>query len=235
MTSLHAPDRTDESPPADFDGFLRNLPLLHSWDDGQTWNTGGFNEDHLRPLVAFLRGRLPPRPALLETGAGCSTIAFLFLDPGRLVSIAPSAELYARIRSYCEVQGIAASVLDSRVGFSEWVLPVLAQPVDSAPWVDFALIDGGHGWPTPFVDFFYANHMLRRGGYVMVDDVQIHAVKELARLLAQQPGFELALDLGKSLVFRKTTADRALPEWNQQPYILRCTDAISHLADPFAL
>lgn len=219
----------------DFDAFLQSLPPLHSWDGGQTWNTGGFGEEHLRPLVGFLRDRLPPCPTILETGAGCSTIAFLFLDPDRVISVAPSADLFARIRSYCEAQGIATFALDSRVGFSEWVLPALAQPSDALPWVDFALIDGGHGWPTPFVDFFFANHMLRRGGYIMVDNVQLHSVKELARLLGQQPGFELALDLGKSLVFRKTTADRSLPDWNGQPYIVQCSAAIGRSGDPFSL
>jgi len=214
-----------------FDTFLENLPLLHSWDGGQTWNTGGFGEEHLRPLVGFLRERLPPRPAILETGAGCSTIAFLFLDPGRVVSVAPSDDLFARIRSYCDVHGIATDALDSRVGFSEWVLPGLAQSSVASPWVDFALIDGGHGWPTPFVDFFYLNHMLHRGGYIMIDDVQLHSVKELAGLLAEQPGFELALDLGKSLLFRKTTADRSLPEWNEQPYILRQSQVAGRDAD----
>lgn len=218
-----------------FEPFLERLPLLHSWDDGQTWNTGGFGPEHLRTLIAFLRVRLPPRPAILETGAGCSTIAFLFLTPSRVVSIAPSADLFTRIRSYCEVQGIETFVLDDRVGFSEWVLPALAELREAPPWIDFALIDGGHGWPTPFVDFFYANHMLRRDGYLMLDDVQLHSVKELVRLLAMQPGFELALDLGKSLVFRKTTLDRSLPEWTGQPYIVRCTEAAGHETNLFQL
>ena len=218
-----------------FESYLDLLPLMHSWDGGETWNTGGFDAEHLRKLIGFLRERLPPHPAILETGAGCSTIAFMFLDPARLVSIAPAADLFVRIRSYCAGQEIEASILDSRVGFSEWVLPGLAEPREAPPWIDFALIDGGHGWPTPFVDFFYANHMLRRGGYVMLDDVQLHSVKELARLLGMQPGFDLSLDLGKSLVFRKTTADRSLPEWNGQPYIVKRTDMIGREPNPFAL
>jgi hypothetical protein len=218
-----------------FDLYLERLPLLHSWDGGETWITGGFDADLLRKLVAFLRERLPPHPGVLETGAGCSTIAFMFLDPARLISIAPEVDLFARIRSYCAAQGIDASILDSRVAFSEWLLPRLAESPETPPWLDFALIDGGHGWPTVFVDFFYINHMLRRGGYLMVDDVQLHSVKELARLLKMQPGFELVLDLGKSLVFRKKTADRSLPDWFGQPYIVERTETISREPNPFAL
>ena len=84
-------------------------------------------------------------------------------------------------------------------------------------------------------NFFYCNYVLRRGGYLMVDDVQLHSVKELARLLIEQPGFELALNLGKSLVFRKTTDDRSLPDWTGQPYISKRSEAISHQANPFEL
>lgn len=55
----------------------------------------------------------------------------------------------------------------------------------------------------------------------MIDDIQLHSVSELLNLLSEQPGYEIALDLGKAVVFRKVTADRFLPEWKQQPYIAR--------------
>lgn len=86
-----------------------------------------------------------------------------------------------------------------------------------------------------FVDFFYCNYMLKPGGYIMIDDVQLHSVKELARMLAEQPGFELVLDLGKSLVFRRRSEARMLGERNVLPYILRKTNAYAQLSNPFAL
>ena len=46
-----------------------------------------------------------------------------------------------------------------------------------------ALIDGGHGWPTVFVDFCYMNAMLFRNGILIIDDVQLHSIKELGKLL----------------------------------------------------
>jgi precorrin-6B methylase 2 len=218
-----------------FQSFVTALPALHSWDGGQSWNTGGFGEEHLRPLYSFLKPRLPKQATILETGAGCSTITFLFLQPGQIISIAPEASLFARIRSYCAANGIDAAALNDVTGFSEWVLPGLAKDPSAPPTLDFALIDGGHGWPTVFVDFFYVNHMLRRGGYLMVDDLQLHSVKELARLLARQPGFEPVLDLGKSLVLRKVTEERQLPDWSGQPYIRERTDEIGRTPNPFAL
>jgi hypothetical protein len=92
-----------------------------------------------------------------------------------------------------------------RVGLSEWLLPQLAaQTREKKAPLSFGLIDGAHNWPTAFVDFCYINcyinFMLCQGGYLMIDDVQPHSVEELARLLVEEPDFEPALDLGKSLI-----------------------------------
>jgi hypothetical protein len=30
-----------------FEEYLQNIPLLHTWDGGFTWNTGGFGRTEL--------------------------------------------------------------------------------------------------------------------------------------------------------------------------------------------
>jgi len=219
-----------------FDEYLRNMPRLHSWDDGATWNTGGFSPQMLEKLHVLLREGLPSRPVFLETGAGNSTIAMLFLHPERLISIEPNAQLFERIRGFCRENRIPDDALEAHIDGSQWVLPRLAADNRASdPILDFALIDGNHGWPTSFVDLEYANSMLRQGGYLLIDDVQLYAEKEMARFLAEQMAFSLVLDLGKSLVFRKLTADRDLGNWWEQPYIVRRTRQYAQLSDPFTL
>lgn len=221
---------------SNFKLFLSNIPLLHSWDNGQTWNTGGFQGSHLEMLHDFLKANLPAAPRILETGAGNSTISFLFLSPSRLVSIAPEAALFDRIFSYCETNKIVSNALEACVDGSEWVLPRMATEMrDSDQLFDFVLIDGCHNWPMAFVDFFYANYMLKPGGYMMIDDVQLHSLKELARMMSEQPGFELVLDLGKSLVFRRVTENRLIGEWNEIPYIVRKTNEYAKTENPYRL
>lgn len=110
----------------DFQRYLDDLPMLHSWDGGQTWNTGGFQREHLELLHHFLKQNLPARPRLLETGAGNSTICLLFLSPSQLVSIAPEPALHDRIRSYCVTHRMPTDALEAHVNCSEWVLPKLA-------------------------------------------------------------------------------------------------------------
>jgi predicted O-methyltransferase YrrM len=219
-----------------FEEYLRDIPLLHSWDGGVTWTTGGFEREHLETLYDFLRKRLPAGPVLLETGAGNSTITMLFLQPARLISIAPNAPLFERIREYCQKKKISDTALEAHIDGSQWVLPRLAaENRASDPFIDFALIDGCHGWPTAFVDLEYINSMLKRGGHLMIDDVQLHGEKEMARLLSEHPAYSIVLDLGKSLVFQKLTDDRHLDEWTAQPYIVRRTNQYARWPNPFVL
>lgn len=220
----------------DFQKYLSNVPLLHTWDGGATWNTGGFQADQLETVYLFLKEKFAVPPQLLETGAGNSTICFLFLPPRRLVSIAPDPELFGRIRSYCHQESIPTVALEAHIDRSEWVLPRMAQELwKESPCFDFALIDGCHNWPMVFVDFFYANYMLRTGGYIMIDDVQLHSVKELARMLSEQPDFQLELDLGKALIFRRVSNARILGEWTEVPYIVRKSSEYGQMSNPSAL
>lgn len=197
--------------------YLSDIPNMHTWDDGKTWNTGGFDAAHLSKLLDFLKENRCRH--IIETGAGNSTITFLLHGAERVVSIAPEEDLFDRISSYCVANSIDRSALQAVVGFSQWALPEIARNHTSE--FDFALIDGHHGWPLVFVDFCYMNHAVRQGGFIMVDDVDLHSVRELVNLLNEQPGYESCLDLGKALIFQKTTDASALPEWNEQPYIVR--------------
>lgn len=220
-----------------FESYLGAIPLLHSWDGGLSWNSGGFEVNHLREIYEFGCKNLPFGPCIIETGAGNSTICFLHLRPSMLVTIAPDSDLFDRILTYCVEANIDVSALDAHVDCSEWALPALALPTrTSGPEFDFALIDGSHNWPMVMLDFFYVNFLVKKGGFIMVDDVQLHSVKELARLLVwDTKNFALRADLGKSLIFEKLTAQRTLPEWNGQPYVNTLSERYMETGRPFAL
>ena len=67
----------------DFDAYLSDLPLLHTWDLGKTWNTGGFRAWQLKRMHEVVTERFPGPVRILETGAGNSTITFLQLALAR--------------------------------------------------------------------------------------------------------------------------------------------------------
>lgn len=203
-----------------FEAYLADLPLLHSWDNGVTWNTGGFMAWQLEELRRVATQF--DRPRIIETGAGNSTLTFLHCQPARLVSIAPDAELQDRIRTYCVDHGLDTAPLEYLVERSEVALPTLAA---AGARFEVALIDGGHGWPTVFVDFCYLYNMLRKGGVLLLDDTQLHSVAELSRLLAMQPGFTLLGQHDKLQVWRKETDERFLPKHPLEPYIVEMSRA----------
>jgi hypothetical protein len=80
----------------DFACFAQNPPKFHFWDG--KWTEGGFNTYHLEAIYNFCQARGPQAPTILETGAGNSTVCFLYLKPARLISIAPEQLLFERIR-----------------------------------------------------------------------------------------------------------------------------------------
>lgn len=200
--------------------FLSNIPDLHTWDGGVTWNTGGFSRTELEVIHDTIMHEVGEDAVVAETGAGNSTLAMLLANPARLISIAPDAELFGRIREAGASLGVDLAALESIEELSEDVLPDIAKELEqNNSALDFCLIDGGHGWPTVFVDFCYFNRALKAGGFLMIDDIQLYSVNELANFLAEDPNFELRRTMPKSLLFRKTQAVRYLPDFGGQPYI----------------
>src|ERR1700732_826534 len=98
-------------------GFFHNPPLLHTWDGGQTWNTGGFTGSELENMVALIRLNFPA-PKIIETGCGNSTIAFLLCDPSEIVSICPDGAVFDKITDYCLRRSIPTDTLHQIVACS---------------------------------------------------------------------------------------------------------------------
>ena len=211
--------------------FFENIGQFHSWDKGRTWNSGGFNHTHLDYFIKLAESISDCE--VIETGSGNSTIAFLLANPKKVDSVSPDFELWARIEDYCKSNQIPTAKLNPIKVKSEWALPSLAEGKNK---YDIALIDGCHGWPTAFVDLYYIYFMLRKGGYIVIDDIQLHSIKEIANLMVSEvEKFELVVNLGKAVVFRKLTDDLELGEWDQQRYIVEKTDEARNLGNKFAL
>lgn len=211
-----------------FEEYLSNLPMLHTWDEGQTFNSGGFEEEHLTAFFNLAKGFAEFR--FLETGAGNSTITFLMAGALEVTSVAPDSSLFGRIEDYCRKRSISIENLSIQVGLSEWVLPQIVKK----PAYDIILIDGAHGWPHTFIDLFYANIGLKQGGFLILDDLQLHSVKEIARFLKEDSDkWEVTQTIGKVGIFRKLTDSSNFPDWLYQPYIKRQSDANCLESDPY--
>lgn len=168
----------------------------------------------IAPAVAdYLRAHLKPGQRTLETGAGLSTLLFAAAGAQHVV-VTPSESERQRILAEAQRRGIATEALRFEIGYSQDVLPKLAGELD------FVLIDGGHGFPIPAIDWAYLAPRMVVGGTLLIDDVDLWTGAMLVRFLQREPGWRYeGLLNGRTAVFR-LTARCELREWTDQPYVV---------------
>lgn len=83
---------------------------------------------------------------------------------------------------------------------SEYALPRLCQ--SQAGSFDLAFIDGWHTFDHTIVDMFYADRLIREGGYIVIDDATMASVSKAVSYLSNYPGYRIVgevNDAGSSL------------------------------------
>lgn len=165
--------------------------------------------DALRSLCAALTASGAARTA--ETGAGASTAVF-----SRLAD-----QHWAFTNDPASAARLAASPLVRPdtvrfvLGPSQRTLP---HP-DLPDILDAVLLDGPHAYPFPQLEYFHFYPRIRPGGWLILDDLQIRAVAQLARFLRGDPMFRLELRTGRTAFFRRTEAPTFNPDgdgWEHQ-------------------
>ncbi|HLU38306.1 MAG TPA: hypothetical protein VK081_02905 [Planctomycetota bacterium] len=195
----------------DPEDVLRDPPLLHV--DGGTGQPVGW---YVEPdVLRHLRAALPERAKTAETGAGTSTVFFAACGFEHL-AIAPDAALFARIAAWCGERGIGLERVQFVAERSEWFLP-RTRTAD----LDLFLVDGRHGFPTPFLDWFYGAERLKVGGLCAIDDTQILTGRILADFLHTDRHWSDGVEIGKTAIFRKVDRDVHGDEWHAQEFVRR--------------
>jgi hypothetical protein len=113
----------------------------------------------------------------LETGLGLSTVLFALLGCEHTSIFGDAAEGDA-LAEWAGQRGIDLAKVHLYSDGSEVVLPTL-----NVPELDLFFIDGQHGYPVPQMDWLFGAGRLRRGGVVVVDDLQLWAPAQLADFL----------------------------------------------------
>jgi predicted O-methyltransferase YrrM len=201
------------TPAVDIEALLAAPPALHVDSAG---NPVPFESD-LRILRLIARS-VGEGSRTLETGGGLSTLVFTVRGCEH-TCVVPWTEEVDRIRRWCADNGVPDETLAFATARSEEALPALG---DDAP-LDLVLIDGGHGFPTPFIDWWYAGRRLRPGGLLIIDDTHLWTGAVLRDFLDEQPGWTLVERLPmRAAVFRREDGgDAEFDEWVHQPYVVR--------------
>lgn len=168
-------------------------------------------------VLDFLIGFLRPKMRTLETGAGLSTLVFARCQT-RHLAITPDSNEVQRILEACQKNNWPTAELDFDIGRSETALPL----IKSDPEFDLVLIDGGHGFPTPFIDWFYSAGLLKTGGYLIIDDIQLPVVFSLYQFLCSHPHWRITKNyVWQSAVFQKISphAGHCFEDWYTQTWL----------------
>jgi hypothetical protein len=100
---------------------------------------------------------------------------------------------------------------------SEKVLPRL-----ECDMLDLVLIDGRHGFPAPFIDFYYVAEKLNIDGLLVVDDTWIWTGDVLKQYLLSEPEWELEADFSpRTSIFRKLAHGSQTKEWCDQAFVVK--------------
>ena len=187
---------------------LGDPPQVHDGAPRGIWSTD-------RSCYQFIADSCPATAATLETGLGSSTALFARWSTAH-TCVVHSADEVERFCEYAAERDLEISHIAFEVGSSDLVLPRL-----DVPPVDVAFIDGGHGFPLPILDWFYAARLLRPGGVVVIDDIQLPSVSDyLVRFLQRDPRWTHAGgDSTKWIAFRKGSDVQLPEEWLQQPFL----------------
>jgi hypothetical protein len=165
-------------------------------------------------VLDFLTKHVNENSVTVETGAGYSTIVFSQLG-AKHTAVTPSADESERIKAYCAEQGISTDRTTFEIGYSQDVLPGL-ETTD----FDLALVDGGHGFPIPAIDYFYLAPRLRVGGYLLLDDVDVWTGDMIVSVLKKEPEWEYGGKLARRTAVFKKTAPFVAREWCDQPAVV---------------
>jgi hypothetical protein len=195
----------------DLHDILAEPPKVHDWGLPTLIHSGLCSEAYAR-----IAERIGTEARTLETGMGISTVVFAWKRCHH-VCIAPDPAEHQRLQEFCGDKGVALDRVRFLVDRSEKVLAGLqTEPLD------LVLIDGCHGFPVAFFDFYYLSSLLKVGGILVIDDIQVWTGRVLVEFLREEPEWELQkVYEQKTAFFVKKAPYEPGKEWDQQPYVLR--------------
>src|SRR3546814_9439763 len=199
-------------PQATLDRILADPPIVHPMEGGADPRMGVWSTDE--DCYRLIASRCPPGTRSLETGSGLSTVLLAALGAQHICCTAGQEEA-DRILAHCRDRGIDASGLTFEIGSSSATLPPLEA---SGTERDLVLIYGSHAFPLPMVDWFYGASLLVAGGTLVVDDVNLPAVRVLKRFLDQDPRWVSLASTSKWAAWRRTSIGPLSEDWTQKTF-----------------
>lgn len=134
----------------------------------------------------------------VETGVGKST---LILSHCSARHIAFAADFGGSVSKTKSSELLRPNVTEFVEGFCQQTVPSY-----NLPELDFALIDGGHGYPFPELDYYHFYPKLKTGAVMGIDDIHIPTINNFFNIVKDDDMFELDRVVGTTAFFVRTDA-----------------------------
>jgi hypothetical protein len=189
--------------------LLADPPVVHPMDPSGDPAMGVWSTEP--DCYRFIARRCDDTTRTLETGAGLSTALFAAIGTHH-TCVTPGRPEVERLQAYFDSRGIDGS----RVAFD--VAPSHVSLPRGSGELDLVLIDGGHGFPMPILDWFYAGERLRPGGVLIVDDLPLPAVRTLMAYVDRDDRWQPLERTEKWAAFERRSSGSLAEDWTQQPF-----------------
>lgn len=151
----------------------------------------------------------------LETGSGKSTLLFSNISRHHLVFALDAGDSITCVK---QSPLFNQSTVEYIEGPTQTTLPYYRFNHK----LDFALIDGPHGYPFPEIEYYFIYPHLKEGAILVVDDIHIPTIFNLFKFLMDDTMFEFLEIVNQTTAFfRRTTAPQFSPTgdgWWEQEY-----------------
>jgi hypothetical protein len=176
--------------------LAQDKPLFHTIDEdgarrsalaGFTLPPGDLSFAVTPGVLRWIADHLSDEMVTIETGAGYTTVLFAALAKHHYCCTYRQSEA-DKIRAYLERIGIPHDNLTFLIGSTDETLPRLR--IEGL--VDFAYVDGCHGYPFPALDWHYIDQHLKIGGMLGMDNAELRPVREHCEFLEENGTYRLA-------------------------------------------
>jgi Methyltransferase domain len=176
--------------------LAQDKPLFHHLDDdgarranaaGITAGRGDCSWAVGRGVLQWIADHLSGEMVTTETGAGYTTVLFATLAKHHYCCTCSQSEA-DKIRAYLDRIQVSGDNLTFLIGSTDETLSRL----ETETVIDFAYLDGCHGYPFPALDWHYIDKHLRVGGIIGMDNVELRPVREHCEFLEENGSYRLA-------------------------------------------
>jgi predicted O-methyltransferase YrrM len=204
-------------------------PILEEmYATGQAYNSAGVKvavHSHIgleegALLTRIIRGDTTIRRTL-EVGCACGASSLFICEA--LADREGASHTILDPFQFRDYEGVGAESL-KRAGYtfakmllekSEFALPRLAQEEGDA--YDLVFIDGCHTFDHALMDIFYANMLLRIGGYIILDDYDFPGVRKAITYLSKYPAYRVIDKASTPDRMYKPSLASAILRWIPRP------------------